>query len=415
MQKKTLILGAAVFGLVASAQAKPEFVLPEVIYAAPGIECNIYYANVFDSCTPEKWAFQTYAKVGNSWKNRWSWKPGKGNAGRDYTLVINAWTDEDDYPIAATTVVKVAKVPKAKGGETNRVTLALFGDSLTGCGYQDQAMEDIRKAGWVNYTPVGTRRLKENGALHDGYGGWSYNSYLKEYMLGKEEYANVQDEAEREQLKALGVPVAKLESWQTDLRRSPILKMEKGKIVLDEKPWLGRINGGKAPDYLFVMLGINATWWTKGTRAEVEKSTWETMYAREDNELLPFYKTIRKMLPDTVILLANTPLGGDQNAFTSNYGSDWNYVQQRKNGYALNKCLDKFVKMQNDPKLVFVGTAQAIDPFYGYMRKTHKVNSRCDVTEEVGANAVHPSAEGGLQVGDAMAAAVLWQMGKDLK
>ena len=154
---------------------------------------------------------------------------------------------------------------------------------------------------------------------------------------------------------------------------------------------------------------------SKGTRAEVEKSTWETMYAREDNELLPFYKTIRKMLPDTVIMLANTPLGGDQNAFTSNYGSDWNYVQQRKNGYALNKCLDKFVKMQNDPKLVFVGTAQAIDPFYGYMRKTHKVNSRCDVTEEVGANAVHPSAEGGLQVGDAMAAAVLWQMGKDLK
>ena len=405
-----IVSALATCAVAATAAARPEFVLPETIYAAPGVECNIYYANVFDSCTPERWAFQTYAKRGTSWKDRWSWKPSRGEGGRSYKLVINAWSDDSDMPISATTTVQVANLAHCT---TNRVALALFGDSLTGCGYQDQLMREVRKAGWKGYVPVGTRRLSDDGALHDGYGGWSYNSYLKEFMLGKDEYANVQDEAEREQLKALGVPVAKLESWQTDLRRSPLLVMKDGKIVLDAAPWLKRINGGKAPDYLFVLLGINATWWTKGTCAEVEADTWKTIYSREDNELTPFYREVRKALPETTILLASTPLGCDQNGFAANYGSDWNWVQQRKNTFALNKCLERFVRERNDPKLVFVGTAQGVDPYYGYMRRTQKVNARSAATAEVCCNAVHPAAEGGLQLGDVAAAAVLFQLGKD--
>ena len=45
------------------------------------------------------------------------------------------------------------------------------------------------------------------------------------------------------------------------------------------------------------------------------------------------------------------------------------------------------------------------------MRRTQKVNARSAETEEVCCNAVHPAAEGGLQLGDAAAAAVLFQLG----
>lgn len=409
MNEKRLACAVAACALAAAAQARPEFVLPETIYAAPGVECNVYYANVFDSCTPGRWAFQTYAPRGASWSDRWSWTPSRGDGGREIRIVVNAWSDDSDTPIAATSTVKVANLSRAS---TNRVTLALFGDSLTGCGYQDQLMREVRRAGWKGYVPVGTRRLSDDGALHDGYGGWSYNSYLKEFMMAKDEYANVQDEAEREQLKALGISVAKLESWQTDLRRSPLLVLKDGKVTLDAKPWLGRVNGGKAPDFLFVMLGINATWWTKGTRAEVEAETWKTIYSRADNEVTPFVREIRRALPETTVLLAGTPMGCDQNGYAANYGSDWNWVQQRKNTFALNKCLERFVRESGDGKLVFVGTAQGVDPFHGYLRRTQKVNARCAATEEVCCNAVHPAPEGGLQIGDMAAAAVLWQLGR---
>ena len=406
--KKAMIVSAAGALVAFAATAKPQFVLPEVIYAAPGITCDIYYANVFDSPTPEKWAFQTYAKCGTSYKDHWTFTPG-GRGGQTYQIVMNAWSDDCDYPICATATVKVASIPK--DAKTRPITLALFGDSITGCMYQDQIMRDMTNGPFKAYKAVGTRKATPTGALHDGYGGWSYNSYLKEYMMGKDEYNNVQDEAERAQLKAAGIPVAKIEAWQTDLRRSPLLTVKKGKVVFDAQPWLDRINGGKAPDFLIVQLGVNATWWTKGTRDEVEKTTWDTIYAKEDNEVTPFYKQIRAALPNTQILMCNTPLGSDQNGFATNYHSDWNYVQQRKNSFALNKLLERWVKQQNDPKLAFVGLAQAIHPFYGYPRANVKVCKYETAEMPICNNAVHPSLVGGKQIGDAAAAAVMYFVG----
>ena len=392
---------------------RPSFSLPEEIYAAPGIPVNVYYQNCFDTDSPQRWTFQTYAFEGGSrwsksWKDHWSWTPCQGDAGKTYKVIFNAWSDDSEYPVAATTLVKVASLPKCM---TNRVTMAHFGASLTGCGYQDHSMNQIRKLGYKNFTPVGTRRLKDDGALHDAYGGWSYNSYLREYMMGKDEYNNVQDQAEREQLKAAGVPVAKLEAWQTDLRRSPILTAKGGKVVVDGQKWLDRINGGKAPDFLFIELGGNACWWYKGTRAQLEKVVNHDLYEREDNEATPFYRTLRKILPDTVFIFCDQTFGCDQDGFTWNYGSDWNYNQNRKTVTVLNRGLRKWVKSLNDPKAVTCSFSYAIDPDTGYNHAEIAKGPYSEEKKSVCSNAVHPSVVGGKQLGDAMAAAVAYYMG----
>lgn len=417
MKSSACVLSAALAAaVVQTGLAKPEFVLPEHLYAAPGVPCCIYYSNVFDAVTPERWKFSThyegYLGQAHSWADHWEWTPSRGHAGKNLKLVLSAWSDDLDYPSSATTTLHVASAPACP---TNKVTLALFGDSIANCLYGDQLMRTMRKIGFPNYTPVGSRRLKDDGAFMDAFGGWSYNSYLREYMMSKDEYSNVQDEAERAQLKELKIPVSKLESWQGDLRRSPLLVFRAGKVVVDAKPWLKRVNGGSQPDFLFVCLGLNATWWYRGSKQDLEAVVWKDLYSRADNELPPFYKAVRAALPDTVILLADAPIGSDQDGFTSNYYSDWNYMQQRKTTFALNKLLMKWVKDQNDPKLLFAPFAYALDPVSGYPRGERKANPYVEEKVNYSSNGVHPSAVGGQQLGDAAAAAVAYCIGEASK
>ena len=53
--RKRVWLGTLAVGFALSMRslhALPEFWLPEDLYAAPGLECNVYYGEVFFSGTP---------------------------------------------------------------------------------------------------------------------------------------------------------------------------------------------------------------------------------------------------------------------------------------------------------------------------------------------------------------------------
>ena len=205
--------------------ARPSFFIPERVYAAPGLECCIYYKDVFDSVVPQNYAFQTYAAKGQSEVSRWCWTPSADDAGTSVDLVVNAWND-DGLVASVTTTVEVAAVP---ADPSRRLTLALFGDSLTNCKFHDRILADMLEAGYVNYTPVGSRRASYPGfAPHDGFGGYTCRSFLTHYRISEEEMANIQDEAEREQLKVLGTPEKIIRAWQRDLLRSPLVAFKTG-------------------------------------------------------------------------------------------------------------------------------------------------------------------------------------------
>ena len=67
--------------------------LPDVIYAAPDIECNVYYGSSFDSDSPNAYTFEVQAKVGCCQNERLTWTP-KAAPTRRHTLEAKRnWLD----------------------------------------------------------------------------------------------------------------------------------------------------------------------------------------------------------------------------------------------------------------------------------------------------------------------------------
>ena len=383
--------------LHSTASAAPSFFVPERLYAAPGLECNIYYKDVFDSVVPQNYAFQTYAAKGRSELTRWCWTPDSEDAGKSVEVVVNAWND-DGLVAAATTTVEVASSPT---DASRRLTLALFGDSLTNCRYQDRILADMREAGFANYTPVGMRKGGHaDAAAHDGYGGYTCDSFLTHYRVSEEEVANIQDAAEREQLKALGTPTKIIHAWQRDLLRSPLVAFRNGKKEVDVSAWLAKVNDGAAPDVVLIELGVNSVFNYRGEETELR--------ARIRKDVIPGFtrlvSALRPHMPKAKFAICTIPNGCGQDGFAANYGSKWNEVQNRKIMFALNREIAAYVSESGDPNLLLVPVSQAVDPFYSYIHAempAHACSKEMVVRDQ---NAVHPSAAGGGQMGDAIAA-----------
>lgn len=401
---------AAAFALTAA--AKPSFNLDDRLYAAPGLECNFYFGSGFESVTPEAYAFDVDAKVGRCESRRWTWTPSAADAGRRERVVFRAW---NDFGLVASHTVTV-EVASQAGDRLRKVTAALFADSLTNARYQDRILEAMRDAGWANYTPVGMRtgpsstpwgRYAPGEAAHDGYGGFTAHSFLERYAVAVDEIDNAQSAAEREQLERFGERIPAGQDWRRGLLKSPLIRLEGGKKVVDVQMWLDRVNGGAAPDFLFVYLGIN------GTCAALEDGL-EAACDTAVSNLGKLIAKVRAVAPKTVIAVGSCVIGCDQDAFGKNYGCKISAVQCHRNMFRLNRRYMQFVRelrAAGDTRVEYVPVGSAIDPVHGYIAETVPafVHAKGKVTRL--ANAVHPSLEGGRQLGDAWAAWLLWHLG----
>ena len=403
MKRQMAMLGA--LAVVLAAGAKPSFFLPERIFAAPGLELNVYYKNVFDSVVPQNFAYEATCRKGCAELARWCFTPEAADAGNSYELVLSAWND-DGLVASVTSMVVVAA---AAADPAKRVTLALLGDSLTNCGFQDQALRMMRGHGYSGYTPVGSRTTGSNGiALHDGYGGFTFGAFLTRYRFSEEEVANIQDTAEREQLKALGMPVKIIHKYQRDLLRSPLVRFEKGEKRVDVRAWLDKVNGGVAPDIIVIELGVNSVFKYAGDVAAIRE--------RIRRDLIPeakgFIDRLRQDMPDATYFLCTQPGGTNQDGFGASYGARASEQHFRKVIFSLNREYDAFVKELNDPRVILMPLAHAVDPYEAFVQRklAPSAHSRNNVVRQT--NALHLSELGGLQMGDTMAAALMVHFGQ---
>ena len=378
-------------------EARPAFFLPSRIYAAPGLECNVYYKNIFDSVVPQNYAFQAFSPKGKAQLKRWTFTPEEADRGKTYPLVVNAWSDAGIVAAVTSEVVVAARPLDPK----RRTTLALFGDSLTNCGFQDQILADMKAAGFTGYTPVGRRVREGRIALHDGYGGYTCTAFLTRYQVAEDEAAHLQDAAEREQLRALGLTTKVVHEWQRALLKSPLIRLENGQKKVDVQHWLDQVNGGRPPDIVLVELGVNDIFRYEGEEPELR--------ARMRAELLPtfdrFFAVLKEKMPRATYLLVTQPVGCSQDGFAANYGASWNEVQFRKIAFALNREFADYVAAKKDIDLRLVPWGQAIDPECGYILRRESVHAQDPKTLVWrDSNAVHPGDAGGRQLGDALAA-----------
>ncbi|MBR7143418.1 MAG: hypothetical protein IKD10_00625, partial [Lentisphaeria bacterium] len=231
-------------------------VLPEMIYAAPRIETNIFFENVVDTANINAYAVEVKCPVGKHYTNRWAWTPRKEDAGKTFELEMRLFNDYGQV-ISGKTKIYVAREPREY---KKPIRLALLGDSLLLCQYPERLRDIMKQSGFVNYVPVGSYtpsgKIPQTGDMaHDAYGGFAWSDFLKRWKYSIHAVNGIQDKAEREQMIALGViNVPKSDDYRM---RSPLLRLENGKPVLDIPNWLKRINNGKAPDFIIIELGGN--------------------------------------------------------------------------------------------------------------------------------------------------------------
>jgi len=414
---KTTVFGLAAFGFL-MAWARPEFVVPNRIYASVGHECNIYFNNVFDSATPWNYAYEALCEKGRHETRRWCWTPKKEDAGTSQRLVLRAVNDSG-LVAAVTTTVTVASLVEDK---SKPLSMATISASLVGCGYPAKVFEDMRKNGYTNFHAVGTKkgvkdiekvRSQKAGKktvdevygempMHDGNGGWTFGCFLSRYAITETEYSKIQIEAERKHMEALGAILPKDQEWRASMSKSPFIRIENGKKVVDVQMWLDKVNGGKPPDVIVMTLGVNGTF-SPRNEEDLRK---EVLGSQIPNAKRLIAK-LREKCPNSVIGLGTPYVGSSQDAFGDNYGCVQSSVQWRHNCLYMARELDKLVKELKDPRLYVMPIGMAIDHAESYPTCEVPAHARSTRKVEVQTNALHPDHDGGWQVADAVVSFIL--------
>ena len=110
----------------------------------------------------------------------------------------------------------------------------------------------------------------------------------------------------------------------------------------------------------------------------------------------------RKHAPGTVIGVATSPCGCGQDGFGANYKSAQSKYQYRRNIQSYNRALAALIRELKDPGIKLIPLHQSIDPDGSYIRRRYPVHARSKEKVFRDSNALHPTREGGYQLGDAI-------------
>ena len=200
--------------------------------------------------------------------------------------------------------------------------------------------------------------------------------------------------AEREQLIHLfGAKLPKGQEWRKGLLKSPLVRIKDMKKVVDVQAWFDKVNGGKAPDYVFITLGGNGVSTVRPERIEEAVAGQMT----SATQLLDY---LRAAAPDMKIVVTSA-FGGStlQDGWGKNYGAKTSAFIGNLNRIRYDREIAKLVAARNDPKILFMTASLNVDPVNAYPHGKH-------------ANALHSLPSGGKMFGDALAAWLLCDLTK---
>ena len=353
-----------------------KLLLPEKIYAVPGVETNVYFENIVRVINPDNYIFEARAPKGRWDEKRWSFTPTDKDTG-SFTLTINVLGEKGLLASKNVTVV----VSPRNAGAGKKLSILVIGDSLTNATvYPTQIHSHFKKPGNPKLKMIGShagsgRVVKKDGVAHEGYGGWAWSTFSTKWM----------DDAK----------FAKLTKRRDIVyARSPFLAKKDGKVVFDLQGYFKRLNNGKAPDIITFQLGVNDVF--SANDANVDKVI--------DNILKNMDKLLsemRKAAPNAVFGVG-LPTAGcfTQDGFGKNYAARHSRWQYKKNQHRLvERMMQKFAK-NNPYNVQIVPVYLNLDCENNFPLVSVPVNAgnRRKITRLN--NGVHPSADGYRQIGD---------------
>lgn len=359
-----------------------KLVLPEVVYAVPGVESNIYFENVYFCVNPDNYVFDVDCPKGCNYRDRWSFTPAANDVGT-YPLTLTVIGENGALAKGETKII----VTPADAGKGKDISILMVGDSLTGATIYPTRLHTLMKGeNNPKLKMVGAhcgsgKTPEPGGVAHEGYGGWAWNTFLTRF----------EDDSK------IAEPAKKVYA------KSKFLTSRDGKVVFDMQQYVDKYNGGKMPDFITVQLGVNDVF---GASDLTLYSTIESIEKNMDALLAAF----RKAAPDAVIGVGLVTLGAGQDAFAANYKNGQTSLQYKKNVFTLNqRMLEKF-RNYPDKKVFLIPTTVNLDCRNNFPVKSEPVNAGNSANATRQCNGVHPAPAGYNQMGDTFYAWLKYQL-----
>jgi len=340
--------------------------LPPAIYAIPGVEMNVYFANLVLAVNPANYVFDVECPKGRNDQKRWRFTPTEQDVGT-YDWKVSVINESGVIATASTKLI----VTRSDAGKGKKITLLVIGDSLTAATvYPAKIAENFRKPGNPELKQIGTTGNPAKGAAHEGYGGWAWKTFT----------AKVKPTVLKPGQKKQRYHVA-----------SPFIFDGK----FDFGAYLKKQNGGKAPDFITVQLGVNDIFHANDSNGGKRI---EAILADADKLLAG----LRKDAPDAVIGVGLvTPGAITQDAFGSNYNCGQTGWQYRKNQHRLNAAMLKKFAAYPDKKVFLIPTCTNLDTENNFpSRQEPRSANTPKALVNRQSNGVHPAGSGYEQIGD---------------
>jgi lysophospholipase L1-like esterase len=352
---------------------KVRLILPPVIYATPGIECNIYYDNIILTLNVRNFAFDVACPKGLLFQERWAYTSTADELG-DYPVTVEVRDDSNKVIARARSIVRVA----AEQPEADPATLLIVGDSLTEYSVYPKHILDLSKrSGATRLRMIGSRGVGNmpptDDLRHEGYSGWTAEAFV-----------------------VLAGPLSRSGYFKPGATGSPfVYESEDGTKSVDFGRYYAEFNDGKAPDLVTIGLGIN----------DVFTANDKTIDERVDG-ILGFFdvlvESIQKASPDTRIgLQMEAPPTTSQDGFRNYIGAGkqtrW---QCRRNQHRLMERMVQHFGDRSDKHIYLVPNYLNLDADKQYPTWSPPINARSEETMTRVNNGTHPSEAGYKQIGD---------------
>lgn len=337
--------------------------LPAEIYAVPGLETNIYFANTVLATADQELTWEAECLLGQSDDRSWTLTPDSSDIG-NVSLTIRVKNANGAVIDQASTHVKV--VPRQAGSERT-INLLIVGDSLTHASvYPNEIARLLNAPENPDWSMLGTHKPASAAerVVHEGYGGWTWAAFNSKFAK---------------------------DSAKPGSSSPFVFAGSDGMPFLNLARYFDERCDGVRPDFIIVMLGINDCFGFNPNDAQKLDDQIDGVFSQAEILLSQFFTAA----PNAEIgLCLTTPGNSRDEAFVANYKdrysrAGWNRIQHR----LVEKQLAHFGGRTSE-HLFIVPTELSLDTVDGYPTN----------------NAVHPNTRGYQQIGQTVYAWLKWRL-----
>ncbi|MDM0922490.1 BppU family phage baseplate upper protein [Clostridium perfringens] len=414
-------------------------ILPDRITCVVGDTLQLFYRGLVEAVNPYNYDIRIRCRKGKTFTRYFEFTPLTEDVG-EYDFTIEVYNNAKNLLAKAQCKLKVVNALNSPSSTKN---ILCIGDSLTSGGYWCiEAKRRLLESGGepiglnkTNINFIGTKR--NQNCSFEGYGGWTWNSYLAKPNILKEDiwvYCT-HDKTTRDQhsiwqdangakwkletIEPNRLKLTRFESHTNPIPTAPgILTHVQNAVntnnisftqctVADANPFWNleadrvdfkkycETNNFNGIDYVYTLL----TW--NGGRADMATIDDNKVVIDQAKQLIDF---IHRDYPNAKIRIMGIPLPSLNGGTGANYGANGGYADTHglvRGVFGLNLAYQEFANREEYKDFVeFINVSGQFDSENNMPSELVKVNTRSTKTELRGTNGVHPTMEGYYQIAD---------------